>query len=399
MRVLIVGDANLRGSLASVRGLARAGWTVGIGSPRPGHASASRFCSRWHSVPLVGRSLEEFVRAINRAAADGGYELAFGGGDAEVLALSAARRHLHLSVPYAEHESVCNAMDKLGLYGAARRSGLMTPRTVVATEQAIAQVTGKVVVKPRMHWSPQRWLSPLRLEAAVVGTVDEAARQVRRIHAAGGTALLQEFVDGQLMAYVALTSKRADVVAGFMQTASAVWPMDGGGIFARANTTAPGEQLTTKVSQLLAHLGWFGITQLQFIQPRCGDPCLIDFNGRYYMSLSLPVEAGLNLPAMWAALATDTHVPTNTMTLPEGLRYQWLELDLRRALVERRGGALNDILDTLRYGRHAIHTMGRKDDPRPAVDYLLRLCGRVIHAHRLHAPLLGRPRRPSTRPQ
>jgi predicted ATP-grasp superfamily ATP-dependent carboligase len=384
MKALIVGDADLRGTIASVRALARAGWTVGIGSARRGHATASRFCSAWHFVPLLGRSKEQFVHAINEAATEGGYDLAFGGGDAEVLALSTVENDLHLNIPYAGHDSVCRAMDKVELYRAAEHVGLNTPRTVVATEEAIAQVTDRVIVKPRLHWSPGQWASRSRLEAVVVHTAEEAERSVRRITDAGGTALLQEFVDGRLIAYVALMSKTSDVVAGFMQAATAKWPLQAG-IFTRGVTVAPSEKLTTQISQVLAELGWFGMAQLQLIQPANGDPYLIDFNGRFYMSLSLPVEAGLNLPAMWAALAMNREPPSGASTLQVGLRYQWLELDLRRALVERRGGVMKDIVDTLSFARRAKHTMCTKDDPGPAIDYLFRLCVRASQRRKMEA--------------
>jgi predicted ATP-grasp superfamily ATP-dependent carboligase len=388
MNALIVGDADLRGTIASVRALARAGWTVGIGSPRRGHATASRFCSAWHFVPLLGRSKEQFAHAINVAAIEGGYDLVFGGGDAEVLALSTVRNELLLSVPYAGHDSIWGAMDKMQLYRAAERIGLNTPRTVLATKEAIAQVTDRVIVKPRLHWSPAQWTSRSRLEAAVVHTADEAERSVGRITDAGGTALLQEFVDGQLMAYVVLTSKTSDVVAGFMQAATAKWPLQAG-IFTRGVTVAPSEKLTTQVSQLLGELGWFGMTQLQFIRSANGDPYLIDFNGRFYMSLSLPVEAGLNLPAMWAALAMNRKPSSGCTSLQVGLRYQWLELDLRRALVERRGGVMKDLVDTLSFARRATHTMCTRDDLGPAIDYLFRLCLRASQRRRTEGQARG----------
>jgi predicted ATP-grasp superfamily ATP-dependent carboligase len=378
MKVLIIGDADARGTVAAVRGLGRAGWKVGVGSPRRGHATASRYCAAWHPVSFPGRSIEDFVGAINRAAATAGYELVFGGGDAEVLALSAARSYLHLNVPYADDDAICRAVDKWRLYEAAERAGIRTPRTVIATEQAIAQVAGKVVVKPRLHWSPSRWTAASRLEAAVVSTPDDARRHVRRINDGGGTALLQDFVEGNLMAYVALTSKTGLVIDGFVQASEGTWPPERG-LFTRAVTTEVSTGLAEQVERLLADLRWFGITQVQFIQPSNGDPYLIDFNGRYYVSLSLPVEAGLNLPAMWACLATEREVSTRCDSLPAGVRYQWLELDLRRAFVERKGGAIRDLVDTLSASRGAIHTMWRRDDLAPGIDYLIRSCVRVVH--------------------
>jgi hypothetical protein len=80
---------------------------------------------------------------------------------------------------------------------------------------------------------------------------------------------------------------------------------------------------------------------------------------------------------MWASLALNREPSSQVASLRVGLQYQWLELDLRRALVERRGGIMRDVLDTLSFARRATHTMCTRDDPGPAMDYLLRLCVRA----------------------
>ena len=155
MRALIVEDGSERGALAASRALARAGWTVGIGSPRRGGlADSSRWTSHWDRVPLANRDLDAFLEATNAAVAKRGYEVVFAGGDAEILGLSLGRDRIEARVPYASHESVVRALDKLELAKAARRAGFATPETVLATEDALATTRVPIIVKPRLHWTP-----------------------------------------------------------------------------------------------------------------------------------------------------------------------------------------------------------------------------------------------------
>jgi CelD/BcsL family acetyltransferase involved in cellulose biosynthesis len=148
-------------------------------------------------------------------------------------------------------------------------------------------------------------------------------------------------------------------------------------VSARAHTLPADPRLAEAAQNLLGELGWFGMAQLQFVLPAEGEPCLIDFNGRFYGSLALATASGTNLPAIWAAMATGRTPPTpRGPTL--GLRYQWLEGDLQRAVVERRGGLARDLWSCLRYSRGAVHSIWSARDPGPARHYLATLPGRAV---------------------
>ena len=119
-----------------------------------------------------------------------------------------------------------------------------------------------------------------------------ARRRVGQIAELGGQAEVQEFLDGDLMAYAAVTTAGGRrIAAQSMQVASRVWP-PGAGASCRAVSVPVDPELSGRAAALLAALGWFGLAELQFIVPADGNPRLIDLNGRFYGSLALAVRAG-----------------------------------------------------------------------------------------------------------
>jgi len=394
LRALIVGDADGLGTLAAVRGLGSAGWTVGIGSPKPGIAATSRWCARRHPLPAPQHSLEGFLTGVHRACAESGYEVVFGAGDAEVLALSSARDQLSAVVPHAPHDQVLRSFDKLRLYRAARAVGFRVPDTALVTKGVPEGLEYPVMVKPRLHWSPDHGGGRhSRVEAMLAPGRVELRRRVEEIRSGGGQALVQQVVRGPLAAYIALTDRGGSVLVDFQQVGDRVWP-PGAGVFTRARTLAPSDEVRARAAALLCDLEWFGIVQIQFLVPEDGEPRLVDMNGRIYWSLALPHEAGANLVAMWAALATARGTP-RAATVACGISYQWLEGDLRRAFAERRGGLVADVASALRYAKGAVHPLWNAHDPRPLLSHARRAPRRMLRtraAPRTELAPLRRPR-------
>ncbi|HEX3268138.1 MAG TPA: ATP-grasp domain-containing protein [Gaiellaceae bacterium] len=364
MRALIVEDGFQRGSLAAARALGAAGWQIGIGSPREGFASSSRSTIAWHRVPSPEVDPEAFVAAVRKAVDAGGYDVVFGAGDGEVLALSAGRDELGAIFPYGPHEDVVRAFDKLELAAAAERAGLSVPA-------AARPEDAPVVVKPRRTTVHDPEGGPLRLRATIAQTPGEARAQVEYLESVGAEPLAQEFVDGDLVAYVAVTDRESRVISAVQQRTDAIWPTRSGGTV-RARTEPVDGTLAERVAALLADLNWFGIAQAQFQQAPGRDPVLIDFNGRFYGSMALALSAGANLPAIWAALATDRPLP-EVASPRDGVRYHWLESDLRRVVKERRG-----LVGSLGYAIGSRHGLWDRQDPRPAAVHVKRLAGRAL---------------------
>ena len=369
MRALIVEQGRSRGALAATRALAADGWQVDVASPRrDGFASWSRAASAWHPVPEAAHDLDGFVSSVVELVRRGRHDVVFGGGEAEVLALSLRRDDLGAIVPYAEHDVVERALDKVTLAEAATAAGLQSPRILHGTARS---GMARAVVKARMHAAPGRPHAPPRVDTNAVFGRDAVARRIDYVESLGAEPVVQEFLEGRLIAYIVVVDRTGAVTGRCQQEASSIWPPHAGAS-CRATTVAVDEDLAERASVLLRHLGWFGLAELQFIVPVDGVPRLIDLNGRFYGSLGLAVAAGANLPALWAraALGDLTVGRRAPATARPGVRYQWLEGDVRRALVERRGGLARDLVSCLRRATRSHHSVWDRRDPAPALRYV-----------------------------
>jgi predicted ATP-grasp superfamily ATP-dependent carboligase len=207
------------------------------------------------------------------------------------------------------------------------------------------------------------------VRARVATDMGQARALARELRDAGAEPLLQEHLQGQLMAFTALTDADGRIVAQLQQISERVWPPQAG-ISARARTVRVEPSMAGAVARLLSALEWFGLAQLQFIRGMDGTPRLIDFNGRFYGSLALSLAAGANLPAAWARLATGRPLEA----LPHarvGARYQWLTADLRAStlrgpLWRRAAGALGCIARA----PACAHSVWSWRDPGPALAQL-----------------------------
>jgi predicted ATP-grasp superfamily ATP-dependent carboligase len=383
MRALIVDSGQGRGSLAAVRGLHRAGWTVGVGTPtRTGLTSLSHCVGHRHLVPSLAAGEAGFLHAVEDALAQGAYEVVFACSDEEILTLSRNRDRLRSIVPYPSHETMLRAIDKVALAAAAQAVGISNPPTAQSGAEA-QQRWGAMpmIVKERLHGTPTTSGTFTHLAPESFTDPLEVDRQMQKIRQAGGVPVVQPMIEGQLMAFTSVIDQQGTMRARVQQVAERTYPRDAG-LSVRARTVAVDEQLAEQVTGLLGELGWFGLSELQFISPANGAPVLLDFNGRFYGSLALALAAGVNLPDVWARLATGRSLANVDDALP-GTRYQWLEGDLRAAR-ERSQGPIRDLAGCLRYARGANASIWSPRDPLPGVLAAGKLAGqgaRLIFKH------------------
>ena len=365
-RALVLDSGRTRGALAAVRALARAGWDVGVASASPAPSLLSRHTSFRHPIAQPVLDPDRFVKCVRTAVAARGYEVVLPSADAEMVTLSERRGEVDSVVPYPPHETVMRALDKLELHRAAQAVGLPSPPTEESSARGPAKWETPLIVKPRLHSTSDSDPERSRLKTHRAQDESDVSSATAEIRSADGVPVLQELTEGRLMAVAVVADRGGRLVTAVQQVASEVFPPRVG-ISARAETVALDPELESGIARLLGELEWFGIAQLQFMNPE--QPKLIDFNGRLFGSLALPVAAGANLPAIWAALATGRELPADRQA-QVGRRYQWLEGDVRRALRVRDGGLVADLAATARYSIGSTGSVWQLKDPAPALSIL-----------------------------
>jgi hypothetical protein len=81
--------------------------------------------------------------------------------------------------------------------------------------------------------------------------------------------------------------------------------------------------LLARSEALLRSLDWSGVAMVEFKQDAStGDPVLMEINGRFWGSLQLAVDAGVDFPALLLACATGS-VPDPVTAYAVGVRSRW----------------------------------------------------------------------------
>ena len=63
--------------------------------------------------------------------------------------------------------------------------------------------------------------------------------------------------------------------------------------------------MTDYAVRLLQHMGWHGVAMVEFkVERETGIPQLMEINGRFWGSLQLAIDAGINFPFLLYQLAT-----------------------------------------------------------------------------------------------
>jgi FAD-dependent urate hydroxylase len=390
---VLVTDGETRACLAAVRGLAAAGFEVT--SAAPGQVAAahwSRRVSRRIRTPDPLLDEQGFVAALVDAVASGDVDVLMPGSDASLLDISRGRARLepHVRIGLPAADAVWRSLDKAELIEAATRCGLAPPTTVVCRgiEDALAAAADlgyPVVVKPLrsvIETDPVR----RRSGSLAAATPSELEEIVARL---GADVLVQRRAPGALVSFggvFADGSLLGEAVSRYGRT----WqPTAGNASFSETIDGSP--ELRSRVSALLADLGWEGLFELELIEREDGGWHGIDFNPRPYGSMALAIGAGCNLPALWCRHVLGEPV-AYTRARP-GVRYRWTDADLRHGLWRLRTGDPAGAARTLSPRRHVVHAFARSSDPGPGVARVVEMAtvavGRARGARGGHAASTG----------
>ena len=242
-------------------------------------------------------------------------------------------------LPFPAFESVAAAANKARVLEIAVALGVPIPRTRVIdgigdVPACAAQLEYPIVLKPARSriWNGERWIS------TSVSYVENPAELISRLRSAPPEifpVLAQERIEGPGVG-VFLCVDEHGLVASFAHRRINEKPPSGGQSVLCESAEVEPIALEQALS-LLRELRWQGVAMVEFKRDlRDGSLRLMEINGRFWGSLQLAIDAGVDFPVLLADISQGKR-PIHPPRYQLGVRSRWLwgEIDALLAVMTR----------------------------------------------------------------
>jgi predicted ATP-grasp superfamily ATP-dependent carboligase len=394
---VLVTDGDERPALAVTRSLGRHGIQVIVGHDRPRSlAGASRYCAGTVTYPSPYTHPEAFIDFLVGLVRRQHIDVVLPVTDVTTHAVAGAGETLArytttASPALAQFEL---AADKHHLLQRASRCGIPIPRTQFLDNfrelpGALSRLTYPVVVKPGRSRIRKAggWIAT---SVRYAHNQDELLRLYRETpHLAAHPSLLQDRIVGSGLGLFVLCD-RGRILTAFAHRRLREKPPSGG-VSVLCESTAVDPVLYAQAERLLTPLGWHGVAMLEYKQDeRTGARVLMEVNGRFWGSLQLAVDAGVDFPYLaWRLARGQTVEPPDSYRV--GVRTRWFLGDVDHLLARWRNDArdmphdapspLATVFAFLRSCSPRTRSeIARLDDPAPALEEVRTYLGAIAHS-------------------
>jgi len=304
MTSVLVTDGDERAALAVVRSLGSAGFEVHVcGWRRRTLAGVSRLARNAFAAPDPLREPTKFIDALAAYVEAQRIDVIVPITEAALLAvLSARARFASATIPFPSIDAFRAASDKRALSEIASGLGIAVPRQWAIptpgelTNVDVARLPFPMVVKPSRSVGER---DGVRSKHTVRYAAD--AGELRAILADSPAAayplLLQQRVTGPGCG-VFLLRWDGRSIASFAHRRIREKP-PAGGVSVCAEAVALDSALMAQSERLLEALEWQGVAMVEYkLDAATGTPYLMEINGRFWGSLQLAIDAGVDFPRL-----------------------------------------------------------------------------------------------------
>ncbi len=307
---VFVTDGYWRKTLAAVRALGRRGVQVTVGeSTYLAPALFSRYCHCRVRTPSPVLQPSQYLDFLETYLKRHPHHVLMPMEEDTLLLLARNRERFQniTSLPCAAHHHLLFARDKLKVLRRAEDLDIPIPRTFEIDNMAEAKPLSKqleypVVVKPRVGSG-----------SAGVEYVEEPAQlpaALARVFRSGQSPLVQERLpsEGAGIGASFLLDQNHQVRASFIHRRLREYPVQGGPSTLRQSIIH--EQARRDGARLLESLRLVGVGMVEFkIDSRDGTAKLLEVNPRFWGSLALAVNTGVNFPYLLTLMALGLDFP------------------------------------------------------------------------------------------
>lgn len=331
--VLILGAAP-RISVPLARSLHRQGIPVEVASFQPEEPTLrSKAINRFHRLPAKQKGSATFSASLLSLVKERNFDTIFPAGDLALAALAENYDELSslLYVGCPPPHVVERVLNKSLTLEAARQCGITVPATYTVASAAELQAIASRLRFPVVAKPSEKGGKSFRVQYFHTLQSLSAAMENGRV----GPAMLQEYWSGMGVG-VEMLVHGGECLAMFQHRRLKEAPSTGG-VAVMAISEAPDPALADAALQLLRTLQWEGVAMVEFRVDRDRETTvLMEVNGRYWGSSSLPILAGVDFPFYhWQVLHGEK--PNVPLQYAVGLRWRWLPgcLERLRGLMSR----------------------------------------------------------------
>lgn len=387
---ILVTDGDNRAALAITRSLGRQGHRIVVGEKRlPSLAQVSRYCAERVAYPDPARDGDGFVDTLVRTVRERAIDVVMPVAEITTGLIVGHKSAFepYCRVPFPDVEAFNRAANKVEVIALAQELEIPTPFSVVLAKSGDRPPKGNnlrfpVVVKAhRSRVSVDGgWRST---SVAYATTATELDAVLASKDPAEYPVLLQERIVGPGMG-VFLCYDGGRPVAVFSHKRLREKPPSGG-VSVLCESVPVHPRAKAYATTLLDHLKWRGVAMVEFKLDQADDtPKLMEINGRFWGSLQLAIDAGVDFPGMLINIAMGERVePVESYRI--GVKSRWLLGDLDALLMRlfkgadalhlgpRHPGKVRAVAEFLKFfQRDMRYEMWSSQDMRPSLHEAVR---------------------------
>lgn len=383
-------DASQRSALSVTRSLGRRGVKVVCADIITDTlAGASKFCAHRDSYPDPSNA-HDFVERINELIERYNIQVLYPVAEITVYTLLEHVEKLKpVTLPFPNLDTVKSLSDKGALVKLCQELGLSVPASdyfsgVADFEQSLSDYSFPVVLKPTLSRIKPDCIGSnssgdfngsgsdgwINTSVTYAHSKEELASLVSaKVYFRDYPFMIQEYIEGYGSGVFLLYNK-GKYVAHFAHKRLREKPPSGGVSVLSESIEADPEQLSI-AKELLEAVGWHGVAMIEFKVDASGVAYVIEVNPRFWGSLQLAVDSGVDFPKMLHQISMGQPVEASG-EYTKGKKLRWLLGDLDRLylVLKRRDYSVGiKLISILKFlipcSRKMRYEVNRKGDLKP----------------------------------
>lgn len=347
MKKILLLDGNTRSALAVTRSLGILGHNIEVGEigSTTSISSSSRYSKGYFNYPNPQEDQSNFLHAIINKLESMHYDFLIATSDhtLEVLYQEEKQIRTLTNFPFVTKDIFDKVQDKAKLLEIAKKHDICVPRTqkliagkddIESNLDSLRDCHFPLFLKPRISSQKNFNGSLTKAPNGLVNNIQEARAFLSNPQLEGIKFLAQEQItgDGEGLFFL---FKGGECIANFSHKRILEKPPSGG-VSVLSKSIKTDEKLFKDTLRLLKDLQWEGVAMVEFKRGEDNIPYLMEINPRFWGSLQLAIDCGVNFPAR--LIETDLNkVQLSNYKLDQNLRWELGSLDHAFIRVKQEG--------------------------------------------------------------